>query len=121
MILPNLAIHLSTVRHRKAFAVNLISLPRLHFFMAGFAPLTPRGSHQCRALAVLGLTQQAFDAKSMMCAAGPLHGRYLTAAMLFRWRVSTNEVDEQLLNVQNQNSSYRPIPPVGHVHLGKGT
>merc|ERR1712100_601460 len=29
------------------------------------------------------LTQQMFDAKNMMCAADPRHGRYLTAAGLF--------------------------------------
>ena len=35
-----------------------------------------------------------FDAKNMMCAADPRHGRYLTAAALFRGRMSTKEVDE---------------------------
>ena len=44
--------------------------------------------------------------KNMMCAADPRHGRYLTAAALFRGRMSTKEVDEQMLNVQNKNSSY---------------
>ena len=33
-----------------------------------------------------------FDAKNMMCAADPRHGRYLTAAALFRGRMSTKEV-----------------------------
>merc|ERR1719453_1970789 len=46
-----------------------------------------------------------FDAKNMMCAADPRHGRYLTALSLFRGRMSTKEVDEQMLNVQNENSS----------------
>ena len=47
-----------------------------------------------------------YDAKNMMCAADPRHGRYLTASALFRGRMSTKEVDEQMLNVQNKNSSY---------------
>lgn len=47
-----------------------------------------------------------FDAKNMMCASDPRHGRYLTAAANFRGRMSTKEVDEQMLNVQNKNSSY---------------
>jgi hypothetical protein len=42
----------------------------------------------------------------MMCAADPRHGRYLTASAMFRGRMSTKEVDEQMLNVQNKNSSY---------------
>jgi tubulin beta len=90
----------------RKIAVNLIPFPRLHFFMTGFAPLTSRGSQQYRALTVPELTQQMFDAKNMMCAADPRHGRYLTACSLFRGRMSTKEVDEQMLNVQNKNSSY---------------
>jgi len=85
---------------------NMIPFPRLHFFMTGFSPLTSRGSQQYRALTVPELTQQMFDAKNMMCAADPRHGRYLTACALFRGRMSTKEVDEQMLNVQNKNSSY---------------
>ena len=74
--------------------------------MSGFAPLTSRGSQQYRALTVPELTAQMFDAKNMMCAADPRHGRYLTAATMFRGRVSTKECEEQMLNVANRNSSY---------------
>ncbi|KAA6386454.1 MAG: putative tubulin beta chain, partial [Streblomastix strix] len=42
------------------------------------APLTSRGSQQYRALSVPELTQQMFDAKNMMAASDPRHGRYLT-------------------------------------------
>ncbi|KAJ1519678.1 hypothetical protein ONE63_004942 [Megalurothrips usitatus] len=78
----------------------------LHFFMPGFAPLTARGSQQYRALTVPELTQQMFDAKNMMAACDPRHGRYLTVAAIFRGRMSMKEVDEQMLNIQNKNSSY---------------
>ena len=90
----------------RKLAVNLIPFPRLHFFMVGFTPLTSRGSQQYRALTVPELTQQMWDAKNMMCAADPRHGRYLTASATFRGRMSSKEVDEQMLNVQNKNSSY---------------
>ena len=46
--------------------------------MPGFAPLTARGSQQYRALTVPELTAQMFDAKNMMAACDPRHGRYLT-------------------------------------------
>ncbi|EHB09716.1 Tubulin beta-7 chain [Heterocephalus glaber] len=46
------------------------------------------------------------DAKNMMAACDPHHGRYLTVAAVFRGRMSVKEVDEQMLNVQNKNSSY---------------
>lgn len=47
-----------------------------------------------------------FDAKNMMAACDPRHGRYLTVAAMFRGRMSMKEVDEQMLNVQNKNSRY---------------
>ncbi|GKD57459.1 putative beta-tubulin, partial [Tanacetum coccineum] len=65
----------------RKLAVNLVPFPRLHFFMVGFAPLTSRGSQQYRALTVPELTQQI-------------------------GKMSTKEVDEQMINVQNKNSSY---------------
>merc|ERR1712087_909530 len=90
----------------RKLAVNLIPFPRLHFFMIGFSPLTARSSQTCRALSVAELTTQMFDAKNMMCASDPRHGRYLTASALFRGKMSTKEVDEQMVNIQNKNSSY---------------
>jgi len=90
----------------RKLAVNLIPFPRLHFFLVGFAPLTSRNSAGYKALSVPELTQQMFDAKNMMAASDPRHGRYLTASAMFRGRMSTKEVDEQMLNVQNKNSSY---------------
>ncbi|XVE92101.1 hypothetical protein REPUB_Repub01dG0068200 [Reevesia pubescens] len=86
--------------------VNLIPFPRLHFFMVGFAPLTSRGSQQYRALTVPELTQQMWDAENMMCAANPRHSHYLTASAMFRGKMSSKEVDEQMINVQNKNSTY---------------
>ncbi len=80
----------------RKLAVNMVPFPRLHFFMPGFAPLTSRGSQQYRALTVPELTQQMFDAKNMMAACDPRHGRYLTVAAIFRGRMSMKEVDEQM-------------------------
>ncbi|XP_078282474.1 tubulin beta-2B chain-like isoform X2 [Rhinoraja longicauda] len=90
----------------RKLAVNMVPFPRLHFFVPGFAPLTSRGSQQYRALTVPELTKQMFDAKNMMAACDPRHGRYLTVAAIFRGRMSMKEVDEQMLNVQNKNSPY---------------
>ena len=59
----------------RKLAVNMVPFPRLHFFMPGFAPLTARGSQSYRALTVPELTQQLFDAKNMMAACDPRHGR----------------------------------------------
>ncbi|TNN18478.1 Tubulin beta chain [Schistosoma japonicum] len=42
----------------------------------------------------------------MMASCDPRHGRFLTVAAIFCGRMSMKEVDEQMLNVQNKNSSY---------------
>jgi len=78
----------------------MVPFPRLHFFMPGFAPLTSRGSQQYRALTVPELTQQIFDAKNMMAACDPRHGRYLTVAAVFRGRMSMKEVCNILINIK---------------------
>lgn len=90
----------------RKIAVNMVPFPRAHFFMPGFAPLTSRGGMKYRALSVRELTQQMFDAKNMMVACDPYRGRYLTAAAIFRGIMSMNEVEKQMLNARNKNSSY---------------
>ena len=52
------------------------------------------------------LTQQLFDAKNMMAACDPRHGRYLTVAAIFRGKVSMKEVEDQMVNTQVKNSNY---------------
>lgn len=84
----------------------MVPFPRLHFFVPGFAPLTPKASQQYRAVSVSEITQQMFDAKNMMAACDPRNGRYLTVATILRGRMSMKEVDEQMLSIQNKNSSY---------------
>ena len=66
-------------------------------------------SRGCATLAILHFFPHAIakqlsflDAKIMMCADDPRRGRYVTAVCLFRGRVSTKEVDEQMSNVQNK-------------------
>lgn len=90
----------------RKLAVNMVPFPRLHFFMPGFVPLTSRGCQQYRAMTVPELTHQMFDAKNMMAACDPRHGRYLTVAAVFRGRMSMKEVDEQMLNIQKKNKDF---------------
>jgi len=90
----------------RKLAVNLVPFPRLHFFLVGFAPLTANNVAKYRVLSVPELTTQAFDAKNMMCAADPRHGRYLTCAMMFRGKVSSEVVVDQMEEMTNKNSSY---------------
>jgi tubulin beta len=65
----------------RKLAVNMVPFPRLHFFMAGFAPLAARASQQYRGLTVPELGQQLFDPKNLMAASDPRSGRYLTVSL----------------------------------------
>jgi len=90
----------------RKLAVNLIPFPRLHFFLVGFAPLTAKNAKDYKAVNVPELVSQMFDTKNMMAACDPRHGRYLTASAMFRGKMSTKEVDEQMLNVKTKNSAF---------------
>ncbi|KAI6173882.1 Tubulin beta chain [Aphelenchoides besseyi] len=83
----------------RKLAVNLVPFPRLHFFMPGFAPLSSIESIAYRQASI-------FDAKNMMAACNPSHGRYLTAAAIFRGKMSMREVDDQMQSVQQKNAAF---------------
>lgn len=76
----------------RKLAMNMVPFPRLHFFITGFAPLTSSGSQAFNAYTVPELTNQMFDAKNMMVACDPRHGRYLAVAAIFRGKMSMKEV-----------------------------
>lgn len=86
--------------------VNMVPFPRLHFFAPAFAPLTSRMNAAYTAASVPELVRQIFDAKNLMCACDPRRGKYLTVASIFRGRLSVREVDEQMANIQDKNSTY---------------
>ena len=90
----------------RKLGVNLVPFPRLHFFQIGFAPLTAKSTEGYRKLSVQDLTAQMFSSSNMMAAADPRNGRYLTACANFRGPVSTKDVEDEMLKVQNKNSAY---------------
>lgn len=90
----------------RKLAVNMVPFPRLHFFTTSVAPLTLKSAQSYRALNVQELTTQMFDAKNMMAACDPRHGRYLTVATVFRGHLSMKDVDEQMLKVLQRDSPY---------------
>ncbi|ODV89346.1 hypothetical protein CANCADRAFT_3974 [Tortispora caseinolytica NRRL Y-17796] len=90
----------------RKLAVNLIPFPRLHFFIAGYAPLYSDASKLFQGLSVPELTSQLFNPNNMMAACNPYNGRYLTASTIFRGKVSTKEVEETVSSMCSKNSSY---------------
>ena len=59
---------------------------------------------------------QMWDAKNMMCAADPRHGRYLTASAVFRGRMSTKEVSCWSPSVAEQAHDKHLWRPAADVH-----
>lgn len=90
----------------RKLAVNLIPFPRLHFFAVGHAPLAAPDSQSYRSLSVPELAGQMFDRNNMMAEVDPREGRYLTAAVYFRGKVSTKEVEDEMALMQSKNSAY---------------
>ncbi|KZC09080.1 PREDICTED: tubulin beta-3 chain-like isoform X2 [Dufourea novaeangliae] len=86
--------------------VNLVPFPRLHFFVAAYAPLTSRSSAPYKLVSVPELTQQLFNPNNAFIDCEPNLGKLLTVATVFRGRMSTKRVDEQMLNIRNRNSPY---------------
>lgn len=89
----------------RKLAVNMVPFPRLHFFIPGFVPLTTKASYKYKSYSVKELTTEMFEPKNMMADCDPRNGKYLTAAAIFRGRMSMKEVDEQMYNIQAKNSS----------------
>lgn len=90
----------------RKLAVNLVPFPRLHFFSVGYAPLADPDSHSYRALGVPELAGQMFSPQNMMADIDPREGKYLTAAVYFRGKVSTKEVEDEMHNMQEKHSAY---------------
>jgi tubulin beta len=87
-------------------AVNLVMFPRMHFLLSSFAPLTSRGMLQYQSKTVPELTGQVFDGKNFMTSNQGTDGRFYTCAVNFRGKLSSSEVEEQMRNVIDKNSSY---------------
>ena len=51
-----------------------------------------------------------FDAQNMMCAADPKQGRYLAASAIFRGIMPMPELESDVMNYCNNNSSQLWIP-----------
>lgn len=88
----------------RKLAVNLVPFPRLHFFLIGYAPLSSPGNKDYNSTKVSDLTAQMFSSSNMMAACDPRNGKYLTASAMFRGKMSTKDVDDQMFLVQQKNS-----------------
>jgi len=89
----------------RKMALNLIPFPRMHFLTPSVAPLTSFGSKAYQSLSVPELVAGLFDRKNALVACDPTHGRYLTAATIFRGKISSQEAERAVQQLQVKKSS----------------
>jgi len=88
----------------RKLGVNLIPFPRLHFFLIAQAPLFSKGNKDYWKINVQELTKQCFSSRNFFSYVKPEDGKYMTASLLFRGDMSTQEVDENIEKRQSANA-----------------
>merc|ERR1711923_310685 len=88
----------------RKLGVNLVPFPRLHFFLVSQAPLLGSDSSSKVRVTVQELTNQAYSPRNFFSNVKPDDGKYMTASLLFRGKMSTQEVDENIEKRQSANS-----------------
>jgi len=88
----------------RKLGVNLVPFPRLHFFLIAQAPLQSKDNQAYQLVNVQELTNQCFSPRNFFSNVKPDDGKYMTASLLFRGGMSTQEVDENMEKRQSANS-----------------
>jgi len=88
----------------RKLGVNLVPFPRLHFFLIAQAPLQSKDNKSYQLVNVQELTNQCFSPRNFFANVKPDDGKYMTASLLFRGPMSTQEVDENVEKRQSANS-----------------
>jgi len=88
----------------RKLGVNLVPFPRLHFFLIAQAPLSSKGNNAYVKVNVRELISQCFSPRNFFSNVKPDDGKYMTASLIFRGKMSTQEVDENIEKRQTANS-----------------
>jgi len=87
----------------RKLGVNLVPFPRLHFFLVSQAPLSSKDNAQYSLVNVQELSNQCFSPRNFFSNVKPDDGKYMTAALVYRGKMSTQEVDEVVDKRQKDN------------------
>jgi len=88
----------------RKLGVNLVPFPRLHFFLIAQAPLASKENKGYQLVNVKELTNQAYSPRNFFSNVKPDDGKYMTASLIFRGPMSSQEVDEIIEKRQSANS-----------------
>ena len=84
--------------------VNLVSLPRLHFFAIAQAPLFAAADAKHVKVTVQEITDHTWLSRNFLANVKPEDGKYLSASCGYRGNLATQEVDDQIAKVQQKMS-----------------
>ena len=90
----------------RKLSTNMVPFPRLHFYTTGLSPLVNTFAGNYSTNSVLEITRDLFDSGNILCDCDPKAGRFLTFAAIYRGEVSMRDIDDQVRELQNKNSSY---------------
>ncbi|RDB26365.1 Tubulin beta-2 chain [Hypsizygus marmoreus] len=90
----------------RKLGMNLVPFPRLHFLMPSYAPFYNPKQRSFQGSSIPELTKALFDRRNLLVACDPAHGRYLTAATIFRGKISSREAEVAVRDLQIKNSSH---------------
>merc|ERR1712228_910485 len=88
----------------RKLGVNLVPFPRLHFFLVSQAPLASKENKGYQLVNVQELVNQSYSPRNFFSNVKPDDGKYMTASLIFRGPMSTQEVDEIIEKRQTNNS-----------------
>merc|ERR1712154_256269 len=88
----------------RKLGVNLVPFPRLHFFLISQAPLQSQDNSEYALINVQELMNQCYSPRNFYSNVKPDDGKYMTASLIFRGPMSTQEVDENAEKRQASNS-----------------
>lgn len=88
----------------RKLGVNLVPFPRLHFFLIAQAPLQSEKLKKYQKINVQELTNQSFSPRNFIANVRPDDGKYMTASLLFRGDIATQEIDENISKRQSAHA-----------------
>merc|ERR1711902_232294 len=89
----------------RKLGVNLVPFPRLHFFLVSQAPLLGSDNKGYQLVNVQELVNQGYSPRNFFSNVKPDDGKYMTASLIFRGPMSSQEVDEVTDKRQKDNES----------------
>ncbi|KAM6489159.1 beta-tubulin 2 tubb2 [Amanita muscaria] len=89
----------------RKLGMNLVPFPRLHFLIPSYSFFQDSSARSFDRSTTAELTQSLFDRKNLLAACDPRHGRYLTAATIFRGQLSSTDVEISIRDLQNKHST----------------